>query len=99
MADDVFYNVSFDGMGYYAKQNNDIVGEITFVYIGVDKLIIDYTNVISIYRKNEIILELVRLVAEHARRNSRKILTLCPIARSVFNRYPEFDDVRLINAH
>ncbi len=75
------------------------IGQITFVRVGADKLIIDYTAVDPEYRNQHIGLSLVRNVADMARLQHRHIITLCPFARAMFNRYPEFDDIRLMNTH
>ncbi len=99
MAYDIEYILFPDGLGFNAQCNGTHVGEITFVRVGIDKLIIDHTGVAEDYRNSEIGLNLVRRVCDLARNQKRKIIALCPFARSMFNRYPEFDDVRLINAH
>lgn len=87
-----------NGLGFNAICDNRKVGEITFVRLG-DKIIIDHTSVDVEYRNANVGLNLVRQVCNMARQNHRKILALCPFAQAMFNRYSEFDDVRLINAH
>ena len=99
MTDDVKYFVSQNGNGIEAMLGNEKVGEITFVRIGADKLIIDYTGVAPSFRNKNIGLTLVRNVADMARAQHMHIITLCPFARAMFNKYPEFDDIRLMNAH
>ena len=99
MTDDVKYFVSQNGNGIESMLGNEKVGEITFVRIGADKLIIDYTGVAPGFRNKNIGLTLVRNVADMARTQHMHIITLCPFARAMFNKYPEFDDIRLMNAH
>lgn len=93
------YNISYtlypNGLGFYAECDGQHVGEITFASLGFNKIIIDYTEVISEFRHREIGLNLVRCVADLARTQNRKIMPLCPFARAMFNRYSEFDDVRI----
>lgn len=99
MANDVQYFLSQSGDGFDAIYHGTKVGEITFVRVGSDKLIIDYTGVDPKFRHRHIGLSLVRTVADMARTQHRHVITLCPFARAMFNRFSEFDDIRLINAH
>jgi predicted GNAT family acetyltransferase len=99
MLNDIQYLPSEDGTGIDAILRGQIIGQVTYVRIGMDKLIIDYTGVAVPYRGKSIGLNLIRHVAELARLQHRRIITICPFARAMFNRYPEFDDIRLMNAH
>lgn len=99
MSDNIQYLPSVDGSGFDAIFKDKIVGQVTFVRIGMDKLIIDYTGVDAPYRGQKIGLTLIRQVANMARSQHRRIITICPFARAMFNRFPEFDDIRLMNAH
>jgi predicted GNAT family acetyltransferase len=99
MPDEIQYAFSLDGMGIHAIFRGQKVGEITYVRVGLDKLIIDYTVVDAPFRGRQIGLGLVRHAVRMAREQKRKVITLCPFARAMFNRYPEFDDVRLMNSH
>lgn len=95
-------NVEFslfpNGLGFNAICGTRKVGEITFVRLA-DKMIIDHTAVDVDFRNDNVGLNLLRQVCNLARQNHHKIIALCPFAQAMFNRYPEFDDVRLINAH
>ena len=99
MSDNVQYFISETHDRFDAVINGHKVGEITFVRVGADKLIIDYTGVVPDYRNRHIGLTLVRNVANMARAQHRHVITLCPFARAMFNRFSEFDDIRLMNAH
>lgn len=99
MPDEVQFSVAVDGSGINAIFQGQKIGEITYVRVGMDKLIIDYTTVDSPFRGQHIGLALVRNAVRMAREQKRKVITLCPFARAMFNRYPEFDDVRLMNSH
>ena len=92
------YEILPDGCGFCAKYNGTNIGEITFVKIGIDKLMIDHTFIDESYQKKPIVFNLVTRVVELARTQHRKILTICPSAQDVFTGHPEFDDVRLINS-
>ena len=99
MSDNVQYFVLPERNGFEAVLNGRRIGEITFVRIGADKLIIDYTAVDPEFRKRHIGLTLVRNVANMARAQHRHVIALCPFARAMFGRFPEFDDIRLMNVH
>lgn len=92
------YEILPDGCGFYAKYDGRNIGEITFVKIGIDKLMIDHTFIDDGYPKTQIEFNLVARVVNLARTQHRKILTICPSAMDVFAGHPEFDDVRLMNS-
>ena len=96
--DNIEYEMMPDGCGFCAKYHGENIGEITFVKIGIDKLMIDHTFIRDSYQKTSIVLNLVSRVVDLARHQHRKILTICPSAQNVFIGHPEFDDVRLVNA-
>ena len=98
MADEkITYDIFPNGAGFYANCNGHHVGEITFVRVGADKMIIDYTTVAEKYRGATVGLNLVRCAADLARQQRRKVIPMCPFASAMFSRYPEFDDVRLLH--
>lgn len=99
MSETVQYFISKTRDGFDAIVSGAKVGEITFVRVGADKLIIDYTGVSPEYRNRQIGLSLVRNVANMARAQRRRVIAMCPFARAMFNRFSEFDDIRLMNAN
>lgn len=99
MSREIKYTLAIDGLGYNAECDGHKIGEITFVRVGNDKFIIDHTAVVEPFRGKQVGLNLVRQVCNLARNQHRKIVALCPFARAMFNKYAEFDDVRLMNAH
>ncbi len=94
----ISYDIFPDGLGFYANCDGHHVGQITFVRVGIDKMIIDHTDVSDGFRHKHVGLSLVRCAANLARNQRRKIITMCPFASAMFSRYPEFDDVRFLNA-
>ncbi len=93
----ITYDIFPDGLGFYANCAGNHVGEITFVRVGIDKMIIDHTSVIENYRNAHVGLNLVRCAANLARTQRRKVITMCPFASAMFSRFPEFDDVRFLH--
>lgn len=96
MSLDIEYQKLSNGNGFYAKCDGKIIGEIDIVYVGANRLIIESTQINGAFENSDVCKNLVRCVVESARREHRKILSLCPRAQSIFNRYAEFDDVRLM---
>ncbi|MBD5389109.1 GNAT family N-acetyltransferase [bacterium] len=99
MTNDITYTLADDGLAFYAYDHTRRIGEITFVRVGIDKIMIDHTHVDAAYDPHDIDAELVAHVVNLARQSHRHILCLCPRARAIFNRTPAYDDVRLMNDH
>ncbi len=93
---DIEYERLSNGNGFCAKCDGKTIGEIDIVYVGANRLIIESTHIDRAFENTDVCKNLVRCVADFARNNHRKILSLCPRAQSIFNRYAEFDDVRLM---
>ena len=66
---------------------------MTFVYAGEDKIIIDHTEVNPGNEGKGFGKKMVSISVEFAREKGFKILPLCPFAKSVFYKTPEFRDV------
>ena len=96
MSDDITYTPFPSGNGFYAYYNGHPIGKITFVRTGPNAMIIDHTEVDDNYKDSDIELNLVRCVCDVARQQHRNVLPICPIAQNMFQRHPEFDDVRML---
>lgn len=81
-----FFQITIDG----TEQ-----GRMTFVYAGTDKIIIDHTEVRPGNEGKGLGKKMVTAAVEMARANGLKILPLCPFAKAVFDKTPEFNDVRV----
>ena len=66
---------------------------MTFVYAGEDKIIIDHTEVNPGNEGKGFGKKMVLKAVEFAREKGIKIVPLCPFAKSVFDKTPEFRDV------
>jgi uncharacterized protein len=60
-----------------------------------DNIIIEHTEVGDELRGQNVGYQLVHTAVEYARANNVKILPLCPFAKSVFDKKPEFSDVQI----
>jgi len=67
--------------------------EMTFVFAGEDKIIIDHTGVNPGNEGKGLGKQLVAQAVTYARENNIKIIPLCPFAKKVFDKTPEFRDV------
>jgi len=79
-----YFYVSIDG-----KQE----GKMTFVFAGNDKIIIDHTEVSPRNNGKGFGKKMVAKAVEFAREKNIKIIPLCPFAKKVFDKTPEFRDV------
>lgn len=68
------------------------LAEMTYSMAG-DKIIIDHTTVSDALRGTGTGGKLVAAAVEWARAGNRKILPLCPFAKSVFDKTPAYRDV------
>ncbi|MCR4918011.1 MAG: N-acetyltransferase [Alphaproteobacteria bacterium] len=94
-ADIEFWELN-NGHGFAARYRGKQIGEINIFYVGNDRLVIESTFVNEEYKNTNVCVDLVQRVVAFARAKHRKIISMCPMAQSVFNGHPEFDDVRLI---
>lgn len=79
-----YFHIDVDG-----KQE----GKMTFVFAGDDKIIIDHTEVNPGNEGKGFGKKMVTKAVEWARENDMKIVPLCPFAKSVFDKVPEYKDV------
>ena len=78
---------------FYILDNGTEVAKMTYVSAGDTKFIIDHTEVSESYKGQNLGLKLVEAAVNYARTNNLKIIPLCPFARSVFDKRPDFGDV------
>jgi predicted GNAT family acetyltransferase len=78
---------------FYIEVDNKIAAEMTYVWAGTDRIIIDHTEVSPVLKGKGAGKLLVTKAVEFARANGIKIIPLCPFAKSVFEKVPEFQDV------
>lgn len=69
------------------------VALMTFVFAGPDKIIIDHTEVSPVFNGKGFGKKMVDKAVETAREKHWKIIPLCPFAKKVFDRNPQYNDV------
>lgn len=77
---------------FFIALNNE-ESEITYVYAGPKKLIIDHTAVADGMRGKNVGKQLVNKVVVFARENNMKILPLCPFAKAIMAKNEDSKDI------
>ena len=78
---------------FYIEVDGKKEGEMTYVWTGDQKIIIDHTSVGDKLKGMSAGKQLVQEAVLFAREKGIKIMPLCPFARSVFDKTPEYGDV------
>lgn len=78
---------------FYIEHENDVVAEMTYIWAGADKIIIDHTDVKEVLKGKGAGRQMVARAVSFARERGIKIIPLCPFAKSVFDKVKEFSDV------
>jgi len=73
--------------------NETIAAQMTFVFAGDKKIIIDHTEVNNGYNGKGYGKILVAKAVDFARGNKLKIIPLCPFVKSIFDKTPDYNDV------
>ena len=77
---------------FYIDEDGEWIAELTYVKDnGI--MTIDHTEIDEKLRGEGIGEDMVRAAVEYARANGLKIRALCPYAKKVIDRTPEFQDV------
>ena len=77
---------------FFIEEGGKILAEMTYVWAG-DRIIIDHTEVDDQLRGKSAGKLLLAKAVEFAREKGIKIMPLCPFAKSVFDKTPEYKDV------
>ena len=88
------YRLEEDASRFAVFYENEEIGEISFVKTGEHLLIIDHTYVDAKWKGHAIGNALVQKVVDFAVADNRKIIPLCPFAKKVFDRTPEYEAVK-----
>jgi predicted GNAT family acetyltransferase len=77
---------------FFVVRDGKRLAEMTYTIAG-SRVIIDHTEIDAALRGTGTGRQLVAASVEWARAENRRLLPLCPFARSVFDKTPEFRDV------
>ncbi len=78
---------------FFIEQDGKAVAEMTYVWAGTGKIIINHTEVNEILKGQGAGKQMLSKAVEFAREKGLKIVPLCPFAKSVFDKTPEYGDV------
>ncbi len=78
---------------FFIEDEGNRVAEMTYLFAGDKKFIIDHTEIADTLRGKGIGVQLVDEAVQYARNNQFKILPLCPFAKSVFKKRSEYGDI------
>lgn len=78
---------------YYINVNGEDLAEMTYVWTGDDKFIIDHTFVDERLKGQGVGYKLVNEAVEMAREKNVGIITLCPFAKATMEKKKELQDV------
>ena len=77
---------------FFLRQDGKRLAELTYTIAGT-RVIIDHTDVDAVLRGTGAGNKLVAAAVDWARAGNHRLLPLCPFARSVFDKTPEYADV------
>jgi predicted GNAT family acetyltransferase len=77
---------------FFIQQDGKRLAELTYTVAGT-RVIIDHTDVDDALRGTGAGKKLVAAAVDWARDENQRLMPLCPFARSVFDKTPEFADV------
>ena len=77
---------------FILMRDGEKLAEQTYTVAG-SRVIIDHTDVDERLRGQGAGKQLVKAAVEWARAENRKLMPLCPFARSVFDKTPDYSDV------
>ena len=80
---------------FYVGQDGAILAELVYTMASPGKMIIEHTEVSDELKGKSAGLQLVSTAVSYAREHQIKIVPLCPFAKSVIDKKPEFQDVLL----
>jgi uncharacterized protein len=78
---------------FYIEQDGNKLAEMTYVWVGTQKIIIDHTEVSDALAGKGAGKQLVAAAVSFAREKGIKIMPLCPFAKSVFDKTPAYNDL------
>ena len=94
MTEEVQLRINDNKGAFYIEVEGKQEAMMTFVFAGEDKIIIDHTEVNLGNEGKGFGKKMVTKAVEFAREKGIKILPLCPFAKSVFDKTPEFHAAR-----
>jgi len=81
------------GIFFVAGEEGEPLAELIYMKQGSDTMILEHTEVSDTLRGQNVGFQLVNAAIEHARSHYMKVIPMCPFAKAVIEKKPEFRDV------
>ena len=78
---------------FFVEQDDKLLAEMVYKTAGPNKMIIEHTEVSEELRGQNVGAQLVAAAVDHARKQNRKILPLCPFAHAILHKKAEYKDI------
>ena len=78
---------------FFLERDGKRLAEMTYTVAGATRIISDHTDVSDELRGTGTGAKLVAAAVEWARAGNKKVIPLCPFAKSVFDKTPDYKDV------
>ena len=78
---------------FFVGQDGNILAELVYSMSSPQKMIIEHTEVSDELKGKSVGLQLVSTAVDYARDHHIKVVPLCPFAKSIIDKKPEFQDV------
>ncbi len=78
---------------FFVGGDGAILAEMVYSVTPANVMIIEHTEVSDELRGQSVGYKLVQTAVEYARTHNMKIILLCPFAKAVFDKKPEYADV------
>lgn len=81
------------GLFYIPGEEEDRLAELAYTVTEDGKMIIEHTEVDEQLRGQNVGYEMVHAAVEHARQYQMRVIPVCPFAKAIFDKKPDFADV------
>ena len=78
---------------FEAIENKKQAGKITYTWAGQHKIIIDHTEVNPDFKGEGVAKKILNATIDFAKENKLKVIPLCPFAKSIIEKTPEYQEV------
>ena len=78
---------------YFIEEDGEVLAELIYTNLSPDRVILEHTEVSGELQGQNIGFQLVNHLVEHARTNLQKVILVCPFAKSIFDKKPDYMDV------
>ena len=90
---DIQHKSDEKGGSFFYTENENKLAEMTYIWAGKEKMIIDHTEVDPVLKGKGVGNQLVAAAVEKARAEGFKILPLCTFAKAVIDKNESYKDV------